>query len=418
MEDQFRIAIVGQELGKNEVNLVAETGALADDRVLAELLRLLPLSTSPSPARGILPASSQQQGSPPATTVSAVVVPSGSADARTIINPFRAVIGPRSTALGKDAYRDIRSAISVGAAADMRQYVTHQAQPTNPRWDLICAAVDVEIDGMVVNRYVKTASTPAVVQSLSTTSVTRVRLDVQQGVPGSTPARPAPPADSAPTYYIPLAYVLLPAGHTLASAIPKANIFECAPVLSISRAMGVGSMAPASGMSSSSGIAVATEGWTPGTGRPKAFLPPTMTGSETVLIALKEISGTRTIALGQPAIIDNTRDWRRRVFRITANAEVGDFAWSASGSMPGPASGSHVGIGVANSLNTTTYAGTSSLLYSFNPSDWTGIMASGSQVIIWVDSSTGFLMGFVGATDPACNFFVWLEASGQFNNAF
>jgi hypothetical protein len=213
MEEKFRIAIDGQELGKTDLNQIAETGALADDRVLAELLRLLP-HPGTAPARGILPASSQQTGAPVAVDTSAVVVPSGSADARTIINPFRAVIGPISPATGKDLYRNIRSAVSVGAGADMRQYLQHTAQPTNPRWDLIFAAVDVEIDGTFVNRYVKTDSGAAVAQSISPTTQTRVTLSIQPGIPGATPARPGLPADSATTYNIPLAFVLLPAGHT------------------------------------------------------------------------------------------------------------------------------------------------------------------------------------------------------------
>src|SRR6478609_1703037 len=174
MEDRFRIQVVGQELGKDDVNLIGSEASLADDRVLAEMLRMLPYSGSP--ARGILPASSQQVSGSSAVTTSSVVTPSGSADAKTIINPFRAVIGPRSPTTGKDAYRDIRSAISVGPSADMRQFITHAAQPTNPRWDLIYAVVDVEIDGTFVNRYVKTDSTPATAQSISTTARTRVQI--------------------------------------------------------------------------------------------------------------------------------------------------------------------------------------------------------------------------------------------------
>jgi hypothetical protein len=412
MEDKFFLASPGQELGRSEVNLMAEEAALADDRILAELLRLRPLGASP--ARGILPPS--HSGSP--ITAAAIAVPSGVADATVVVYPFRAVIGPISPGTGIDMLRNSRSAISVGTA-NMWQYVTFAATAGNNRWDLLYARVDVEIDGPSVTRYIKTSGLAATASALATTKRTTVTLQVLQGTEAATPTRPAVPADSGSSYIIPLAYVLLQHPHTLATAISAAKIFEVAPVLSISRAMGVSTLAPAAGMSSATGIAVANELWTPAAGRPKAFLPSTMTGSESVLISLKEISGTRTIPLGGTGVIDNTRDWRRRLFRLVAQAAAGDFAWNTGGGSGMPFSSGVVAVatGVANSFDTTTYAGTSSLLYSFSSTNWSGVVASGAQVIIWVDSSTGFLMGFVSATDPACNVFVWLEASGQFNNA-
>jgi hypothetical protein len=409
MEDKFQIVSAGQEFGKDDVNLVSTEAALADDRILAELLRLKPLG---APTRGILPPS--HNGSP--ITAAAICAPSGAADARVVIYPFRAVIGPVAPATGLDMHRNSRSAISVGTA-DMWQYATFAAA-TNNRWDLLYAVVAVDIDGPGVTRYTKTSASPATASTVVTTKKTTVTLAVVQGVEAGTPARPAIPADSGSNYYIPLAYVLLPAGHTLVTSIAATNIFEVAPVLSVSRAMGVNTMAPATGMSSSSGIAVVTETWTPASGRPKAFLPATMAGADTVIIALNEMTAPRTIALGTTGIIDSSRDWRRRLFRVTAVAGTSGFCWNTGApNFPNYSSTSTV-LATANSHNVTSYAGTDSMIFNFTSAFGSGSdVAAGASVAIYVDHATGALKCTVSATDPACSILVWLEATAQFNNA-
>ena len=45
-------------------------------------------------------------------------------------------------------------------------------------------------------------------------------------------------------------------------------------------------------------------------------------------------------------------------------------------------------------------------------------MAVGSTVEVFVDMTTGYLMGACGATGPQANFIIWLEATGQYNNCF
>jgi len=186
-------------------------------------------------------------------------------------------------------------------------------------------------------------------------------------------------------------------------------------VLSLSRAMGVGTMVPATGMSSASGIAYTEETWTPATGRPKAFLPPTMVGADSVIIALKESATPRTIGLSATKVIDNSRDWRRRLFRVTATAATSDFCWNGSGNNFPNHTIAQVQAS-ANSFN-LAYAGTDSLIITLSSSNLP-LVAAGANVYIYVDHTTGYLMGNVAATDPACNFVIWIEASGQFNDAF
>ena len=407
MEDKFFIANAGQEFGKNDVNLIAEEAALADDRILAELIRLRPLG---SPTRGILPPS---HGSSPLAT-SSVVVPSGSADAQVQINPFRAVIGPISPASGIDALRNSRSAISVGAAT-MPQLKQFPAA-TNNRWDLLYAVVSVEIDGPSMTRYQKTSGSPAIATAVTTTKQTTVKLAVLPGTEATTPTRPTIPADSGSNYYIPLAYVLLPAGHTLGAAIPAANIHECAPVLALSRATGANTMRVASGMSSTSGIAVANEGWTPATGRPQAFLPATMSGGESLFAALHEASATRTIALGATGILDNSTDWRRRAFKVTACLGGSTLMWRTQSPSSLPRSGDATVVRMSNSFF-ADFGGTRAALMSLS-SAMGGGMNPAATVVLYVDMADGAIKCDVGATSPDIDFCFWIEATAQFNNAF
>ena len=142
-----------------------------------------------------------------------------------------------------------------------------------------------------------------------------------------------------------------------------------------------------------------------------------MVGSESVIVALKELSGIRTIALGGTGVIDNTRDWRRRLIKVTALASNDDFAWNNPASLLPYSSTVASVTALSNSFTTGSYAGGHSAIFIFTPTQFPA-MGAGSFVGVYVNQSTGAIMAEVSATDPAFNFVLWIEASGQFNNAF
>ena len=143
MEPRFQISQNGQELQKDDVNLVAHEAALADDRVLAELLRLAPFDGQ-RVAKAILPFGHAGAAGP-------TVAPNGPTGS-VLISPFRAVIGSRSPVQvgAKDCWRDIRSAIFTAGPFALTSIVGFNPNPTStPRWDLVCAAVAVDANGVL-----------------------------------------------------------------------------------------------------------------------------------------------------------------------------------------------------------------------------------------------------------------------------
>ncbi len=135
-EPIYQHELDGQEVEQEDINLLGRTGGLADDRVLAELLRLAPFDGT-NTAKAILPFALRAADS-------GTVVPNGATGSVRIL-PFRAIIGSR-TSIATDplaAWRDIRSSVysqttgsgALGAAAAFAPNTT-----TTPRWDLVYAA--------------------------------------------------------------------------------------------------------------------------------------------------------------------------------------------------------------------------------------------------------------------------------------
>lgn len=408
MENRYQHTIDGQEVNEIDLNTIATEASLADDRTLAEVFRLAQVgSTNPGGVasdRGIV------AGDP----ASEIVRPSGSANATVNIAAFRAFLGAISPSDSIAARKDIRSFV---AAATTVQF---PAITTNPRWDLVYARLDVDIDGPSVSRFVKTGTTPATQQSVVTTKVTTITIGRVQGTESTSPAPPAIPADSGSSYYIPVAYVLLPAGHTLTTAIAKANINEAAKILMPSAGAGACSLSPASVNHVGAGREAGST-WSI-SGRDQAYIPPTMVGKIEKVIAL-HFGGTRTIALGASSVLDNTIDWRNRIFKalIAGGALAGAYQlpWVPAGSnyVPdGRAVAVYQSMGQSFHTNGSSAGGEIALI---NTSTLNNAITGGpASVEVYVDMSTGFLMAKVSATDPACDLIIWIEATGSHNNAF
>lgn len=406
MEDRYQHTLDGQEVNEGDINLIATEASLADDHAFADIFRSLQLQGG-SPSRGVV-------GGDP---VSALVVPSGSANATINVGPFRAFIGPISPSSNQDAYKNCRSGVATLATIQLPAIIT------NPRWDLIYARVDVDIDGPSVSRFVKTGTTPATQQSITTLKQTVVTIGRVQGTESTSATRPAIPADSGNSYYIPIAYVLLGAGHTLTTAIAKANINEAAPMLAVSQAVGGGGLSPV--VVNTKTVVGLGSSWAV-SGRDPSYLPATMTGNVGKIIALR-FGATRTIGLGASSVIDDSIDWRNRLFKTTTfvgsiSGSSYTFAWNSGGTafapdgrLPSAATGGPViTLGQSFHQDAGAAGGEVALFIAASIPQ----LAASSSVEIYVDMSTGKLMGKVSSTDPSAVLLIWLEATGQHNNAF
>lgn len=305
MEELVIHSISGQEVGSEEVNAMGR-GALMDDIVLAELLRLVPFDGT-NVVRGILPHRYGRVNTPTVNATSTGVE----------VSPFRAVIGTR-TAETDDAtanWKDVRSRVFIGDPVEATFPLAIASNATgNPRWDLIYATVTVDSPANIT-RYVKNVDTsvvaPVSVAALINSSVV---VGVVTGTAATTPAFPTTPADTVgppATYAIVLAYVRVPAGYTTGGIIVGSNIVEAPSMYVQSTSTGVANMRPANGCNGyGTGLIGTAEmnAWSASGTRPPIWIQRSMNGVEGVhaLIPSDVITGS---------VIDNTRDWRGRHFR-------------------------------------------------------------------------------------------------------
>jgi len=150
--ERYVIAQNGQEVEQGDLTLLSDAGGLADDHVLAELLRLAPFSGN-GVAKAIMPFGS-----------AATVVPAG-ATGSVNVNPFRAVVGTRDTVANIGAlknWNDLRSAIFTGPNALAAQQPFQANAAAQARWDLVYAQLQVDAPGQQVSRYRKDPSTEQV----------------------------------------------------------------------------------------------------------------------------------------------------------------------------------------------------------------------------------------------------------------
>ena len=230
MESKLNLTVNGQEVQQSDINLVGKTAALADDRVLAEFVRLPSFGTSVSKA--IYPYTDYTK-----LTATGIANPGEWlvwGTGKITVYPFRAFIGSRTAAgtSGLDNWRDIRSVVFTNSTS-LGTDVTFSANSSgNPRWDLVYCAVTPDTNDTNVNRYVKDPVALTVgTQSIAVTQSVHVSLSVVTGTPSATPALPSIPADAAGTYYIPICYVAIQNGFTGTTALTGKNIFCAAPII-------------------------------------------------------------------------------------------------------------------------------------------------------------------------------------------
>lgn len=424
METKFRHLLNGQEIEQDDINLIATDAALADDRVFAELFRMTPFD-GVNITKGIV---SYSQGP--------TVLPS---TGKVLVYPFRALIGSRveESDDALDNWREIRSGIFMGSDTAFAEEVSFSSNPgIYSRWDLVYAKVIPDQLQTPVTRYVKTSGDPGMVvpTAISLYLYTFIDLLTVTGTASATPALPSLPTDTAEQFFIPLAYVRIVTGYTSATTIDPTDVFEVAPQIRIANVTGVSTARPYStGFDKAGPVLSKSVGgvsdWGFTGSRPPTFMPPSMTGEEILYIALDVLDGSSSNwSQDDDTILDDSRDWRNRVFQWTvqgSNLSSDQYAWeqgtSAGEVIPAgyesvnyTALTPKITVGMGNSFQELVPAsGKYSVAYltddNFAP------VGSSDVIDIYVDPDTGYLKFKVTGT-PGCKLFMRLCASPQFLN--
>lgn len=430
-ESRPQITVPGGSVFRGDLNEGWDVAGNADDRVLAELLRLAPFDGT-NITRGIVPYGLQVPGPANATIAPAV--------GGVTVNPFRAVVGSRTALLTdtKKNWQDIVSAVAVNSTTTLAFSVPLAANPTNYRWDLIYATLTPDVAAATTLRKVKGPLDGVVTtQSVSVDRGPTVTISVVTGTPAvaASVVRPALPADPVGGYNIELGSVLLTPGHTAASAMNAYRIHESAYVLRRRGAEDIGSTKNrvTDATASTWATLVAANGQDL---RVDSYCPSSWAGIERLVFWHQFAAATTSF------VIDSSRDWRNRIFRISAQILNGSFkaaqgsnALSYLNGVPrasdnvfgesaetnrfvlGGNGGQRHHMWHANSLNigyaTVTPDGNYPL-FSAGAGDVNGVPA-GNTIGLYVSSSDGTLRASKSGTDPIYGFF-WLEASEPMPN--
>lgn len=410
MENIFKLDENGQQVIKDDFEAIGETAGLADDRVFAEILRLAPYSGTVS--RGILPFGHTTSGD------LATVEPNG-ATGKVLVRPFRAVIGSR-TASGTDSlknWRDVRSAIHYGSSSTVvgTELSLTANMSADARWDLVYAAVSVDSNSSPSIRKVKDPVTKVITdESVSLFLQTVVSVGVSVGTTSPTPTMAAGPADGAGTYYIPLAWVRVPAGFTSTSTVLPSDIAESSHVVSLSRTAGVSSLRPSSRAATATTAQQQTWGST-GT-RPTLWMPSSMRGAETLVIPVD------TSVDSDGAILDDSVDWRHRLCRFTiALAPSGTSPVWAGGAAFSPysylttltASSNYTVSGVGHTCAADVAGKAFAALVA---GEDIAVLPNGTKIGVYCDLSTGALKLHIDGAVGSLLALVWLELTAPFTN--
>lgn len=429
-------SVAGQELQRADVDNVGAVAGLMDDRVLAEFLRLTPYDGSNVyrtvvPYDLVRPLGFSYGASPNVATV----VPSGSANGSIVINPFRVIVGSRNAANAAPSptnpaanyqadslanWRDVRSAVFVGSSTALTQTIQLAANASlSPRWDLVYATVSVDANGPAVSRRIKNPSGGAVtVQSVPEYLQTTVSIGVVTGTVAGT--IPALPADTATSFNVPLAAIRVPNPFTSTSTVSTRDVQAQMPNNGWHSLRGT-KMRPATG----NNVRMTGSGWAWGASggtRPGPYMPPDwVSGGGTILAAVDCSNATpANWSVLNGGIVDDSIDWRNRLFRVTAMSSSFLFAFdpqAVSEGTPNSAGASSlpsvqltngfVADGGLVSGNPTVFSATNAVLPN---------MAANSTLGLYVDvvGGTGKLL-FYGSTTtvPATKVFFWIEYSGQ-----
>jgi hypothetical protein len=422
--ERFALTQNGQEVEQSDINALSDAGGLADDHVLAELLRLAPFSGN-GVAKAILPFGT-----------TATVAPAGATGSITV-SPFRAVVGTRDTAANIGTlknWNDLRSAIFTGPNALALSQPLQANTTAQPRWDLLYAQLQVDAPGAQVSRYRKDPATEQVsVVQVAKSLVQSISVGVTQGTSGGP--KPTLPPDGGGTFFFPLANVRVPANFGPLSTVASTDIEDLAPYAPVALTTGASVLVPANHQYKEGGsvLSSAAFAWGSGGGRPGPVIPPTMSGCEGRLIAIDVQAAASASWSHQPgSVVDDSRDWRNRIFRwfaaVNSNA-TWLYPWDRGNSQPPralaatgavwQAGGMAFGFGqsfVPDSLGIIRFpipTLSMPVVAQVNPTN--ANLPASTNVALYVDTQTGVLaVAMTGQPGVRC--FFWLEASAQFPN--
>jgi hypothetical protein len=451
MENRVIRSVNGQALRNPDITMISDAGALADDHVLWELLRMLPGSATPQ--KGILPYAVSGYAPPASgdgftlTLHNSAIVQGNASDGSIRVLPFRAIVG--STTLFAtspiEKLRGVRSGYLVGGT-DLYTTVAITANAAgSPRWTGVYVAITPDANAGSTSVKVKDPATGAVSpQTINIYKTTTVTVATVDGTAAANPTRPSIPADGAGTYYLPLAWILVPAGFGASSQVLFSSIHEDATVLTMSSALGVSTLAPANQQHKVGGTVETRQN--PNLNASKrtgAYLPSTLVGGFQRVIALQ--LGLSPVSHNDGDVVDDSVDYRQRFFKWTVFAGAGTTtaaafvsdgngtgAAGATTRVPSAFAGGGVGvntmIGAGQSFFNDypagaigTCSGVACSVGSITTADATvqavsALGASGSTVILYVRSTDGALV-YKKTGTPSGQVFIWLEATGQFSNS-
>ncbi|HEY2509821.1 MAG TPA: hypothetical protein VGI39_03165 [Polyangiaceae bacterium] len=429
-EDQYVLTDDGQGVVQSDLNAVFMEAALADDRLLAELLRLSPYSGG-GVSKCIVPY--RVTGA-----AGAMVQPNGATGSVKVF-PFRAVVGSRtvvSVAAGSAlaSWRDIRSKV-YAASDDNENLGTEVSFAPNasgfPRWDLVYVQFIPDAATSNVLRNVRAPGSdptdPPVETSLSVSTTQVLALSKVTGTAAASPLPPSLPADgltSAGPFYIPLAFVLIPNGFTGSSIVLPTDIAPAAPIVALHELWGVRtSRAPLASTGFGNTLLVT---WGATRTRPSQYIPPTRTGGVRMRFPI-DASGSGTPLIADAGILDLSRDWRNRDFTVTLAARPGatHFAWEtgAAGAAIVPKAGSSTirvtqeGQSYKNdSLDVLGVDRGAGVVCFANNANFSPIAAGSNSIGLYVDMASGALKLWYQGT-PGCLVMITVEAEDAYDNA-
>jgi hypothetical protein len=309
MQPKYEQTDNGQEVGQTELNGGWRAAALADDFLLAELLRLPWCTGVGQVAKAVLPFGI---ACPPAPLGSYNFSPDNHAQillasgipGYMIVTPFRAIIGSRTlvTTNGLDGRMDIRSAIYAPETGFGLLPI-----PTENDDIEIYAVVSIDAATPVVTRYGRDSGGVVGSQNVVVSRQTTITLGMVNG---------SMPADVAGVSYT-IHLGTIPGGYNGTDILTPDDFWEDAPIVPIHPAMGIKTARPAGYCFASTGTAVRIP-WTAGQPRPAIYLPPSMQGGASLWLPLK-LYGTPSVADGD--VVDNSEDWRHRFFEWSCTGE-------------------------------------------------------------------------------------------------
>ena len=412
MQPKFQLTQNGQAVYQEDINLISENAALADDRVLAELISL-----SPFPNTGMTKAIVPFRMSGKALEMIVYPAPGGVMVVRGLAVVKTTTI---KNELGDDLLSDVRSAVfgTDPAAGNLAEFVPIQLPTIPSRWDLLYVEVNIDVPSHLALRKVKDAGSSTVTtRELTTRFCTKATLRMLTGVGGGLPS--LPPDEQDVRYNIPLAYIRIPAGSHEWHKIIKQHIWEIAPIASITSGLGVSALRAADGNWRPDGAVNVNTPWNRGASEgPPAYIPSTMVGEESLIIPVDINPNAPSHVSGD--IVDASRDWRYRIFDAMVAGVQGNqpFAWEAASTHPFPSLSSNTVRVMSATFPNTVFPARADVVF-VDQTNFSGVIGPEPTTIgLYVNMSNGSLViTKIGSSATTCKLIFWIRASAQFNNA-